>query len=351
MLPRPLIPNTLFMVKRFIRSIAATGILICGASLSHAAGQQEVLDLTGNAIVSGSALSVTGTAPLAAAHVYTYSLEGDVQVSGTGVLAAFYDGPQALGLEYALLVFAPELIPYIQGAVIDVSGKTPLTIVNKFGKGMVTEGLPYGDEILGSLRLKMGLNKAGIPYVTITNVSLGAVLPPAKFSLDKADSSTFIDGSMVISAVAATGSTPAPDLAIQGEIGTFTGIGQTGTDGGSETYEAYLAKGSTETASVVLLNTGTSAGTFTLSAPAVSSTTGYVQKFLVAGKDVTADVTGSSGYTTKTIDSGNVETMIWKVTNKAAPFLGTYSGLLTAVTSGTATVTGTDAVGFYIIAP
>ena len=342
------------MLKKFLHSIFATGIFICSASLSHATSPvtQESLDLTGQVIASGSTLTVTGTAPLAAAHVYSYIVEGAVEVTGTGILTAFDYGPDEFDFQECLDIFAPELVAYTQGAVVDVSAKTPLTIVNKLGKGLVAENLPYGDEILGTARLKMGLTKPGLPYFTMTNVSLGGVLPPAKYVADKGDTTTFVDGYMLISAVTATGTTgAAPDLAIQGDVGTFNGIGETGTDGSGGSYYAFLARGSTETASVVLLNTGTTAGTFTLSAPAVSSTTGYVQKFLVAGKDVTADITGSSGYTTKTIDGGDVETLIWKVTNKAAPFQGAYFTYLTAVTSGTTSATGTDAVLLSLSAP
>ncbi|HEX4083875.1 MAG TPA: hypothetical protein VHY22_03105, partial [Chthoniobacteraceae bacterium] len=286
-------------------------------------------------------------------HIYTYTIDGEIEVTGSGVLDSIGGGEGNEDFDEIVELIAPGIVGYLQGSVVDVSGKNPFTIVNNIAAGtfpfLYFENGIFGDEVSGMLRLKAGIEKSGVPYLDFTNFSVKLLIPPAGYRLDKADSYTFTSGSMTISAVGASGSSAAPDLGIMGADSAFIGIGLTGSDGSNQTYGAYLEHGVTESASVVLLNSGSSAGTFTLTAPAVSSTTGFIQKFILGGKDVTAAITGSNGYTTKSIGGGDVQTLNWDVTNKTTSS-GTFNSLVTAVTSGTS-VSGTDAVGLYLIAP
>jgi hypothetical protein len=130
--------------------------------------------------------------------------------------------------------------------------------------------------------------------------------------------------------VAATGTSPA---AIVGATTTGTAV---------YTYPKELKKGKSASAIVYLVNTGTTAGIYTLK---VSGTTpDYDNKFVYAGKNVTADVTGSTGFTlppsgkktTTTLDVGDAKTLTWIV-----KFTGTTTGTSDPVLTGSSTEAGT----------
>jgi hypothetical protein len=358
-------------MKKPMRLLLASAALIVTTVSSQCLAQSVTVPFvtgsTGAVIANGGKIILTsGSATIAAAPIYTYSVSGSLVPTATGTAAssgtnafiALLGGTGAVSLNSVLALTDSNIVPYLQGTVLNVKDKLPFTLVNHLGKGALvltsTQSTLYaGDTLATSLLLKNAIGKTGIVSADLTNISF-LVKVPKKGSIKfaKTDSLTFVSGGVTVTVAplisATSGAAYQPDLAFI----TGTGLDGLGTTGTSTGLDVSLKKGKTASFEVLLQNSGTSAATFALSSPALSSSSGFVESFVYAGKS--ASVTGSNGFivlpgkkgATTPIGSGDIATLIWKIKNAKATSGATVTPVLTAVAvSGTtAIVSGTDSL-------
>jgi hypothetical protein len=339
------------LYKRSILTIAA--IIGCAVA-SHAASTVSI-DLTGEALKSGSNIELSSTEALSPASIYYYSVSGSLSTTGTTATALdFQDvlsgsiGTTGTGtgtLAGLVATVDPKLSPYLSGTVPDITGTFPFTVVNVLESGTfpVTSGT-VTSVVHATLKIKVSVDKTtGTVVAKISNVDFGIKFPKKGTVKDKLDSFVFEGGSIVVSSSFAT---PLADPDLSFDFPAPVGLlGVTSTTGTTQ-YAYTLKKGKSASTIVYLENSGTAPSSYVLT---VSGTTpDYDNKFIYKGTNITKLVTGTSGYTLppeKKIDKvltaqplgvDDAKTLTWIV-----KFTGTTPGTSSPVLTGSSTAAGT----------
>jgi len=321
----------------------------------------------GTVIASGSNIKLTGSAAIDKAPIYYYSISG--KVLGTGSFVAI-TGTTPLDLSAALGTSSTSgttsfIAPYLSGTLVDIKSKFPFTAIDKLAKGSFTFTSTTGTSgttpgvavtINGQVLVKAGITNKGIPYGDLEKIKfttkvagLGTLKIPGTDGLAFTGST----GQIVVSTTPILGGTTGqPDLAFTGTAGSLVGLEVTSTNGAGETA-SVVAKGKTATLDVFLVNSGSTAASYTL-------TTTVAGKFIYAGKNVTKDIPVVSGTVTttgtgavtfpipkgkngsSTLAPGGVIALVWKL-----PTSTSGTAFLTATsTTGTSGSNAADTIGF-----
>jgi hypothetical protein len=333
--------------KSLLLALAAL-ILTSLTNHAFAAATSVTMDLTGKIIKPGGTVLVTATEAIEPAPIYYYSISGSVAAAPATVGNPLFEVTgTGISLVQGLELTDSNLVPYLEGTVLDVGSKASFTAVNKLTKGTYTftSGPISGDSITGMIRGKAGVTK-GTAYGELTNIAFSLTQPAGKHHITlpvpKTDTVEFISGQVVVSVSPITSSTTAkPALAF------VTGTGLAGINGltgaiSPASESALLKKGKSKSFEVVLQNSSLVSGSFALTSG--SAVNGFSQTFIIGGKNETAKVTGTTPYYSVVLGSGSATTLTWEITDKKAATAGTSTTTLTA-TSGTnsdsLTLTGT----------
>jgi hypothetical protein len=342
----------------------------------------------GTIFASGKSIKLPGTTALVKAPIYYYSISG--MVLGTGSFAAI-TGTTPVSLATALGTSSTSgttsfITPYLSGTVVDIKSKQPFTAIDKLAKGSFTftvfasttgtsgtttttgtTGIPV--TVTGQVLVKAGITNKGIPYADLENIKfttkkagLGTLKIPASDGLEFTGSTSQI---IISTTPIVGGSNAQPDLVYTGTTGSIHGLGVINTTGSNQTDSVTIAKGKTATLAVFLQDTGSNAGSYTLTTSGTLPS-GWTQKFIYNAKNVTKDIgvavtgtattTGSSTAitfpigkkgTVGTLSSGGVLALTWKVT---APTSGSGTSFLTATstTGTTGSNSVSDTIGFSV---
>lgn len=332
-------------MKNYLRLLLVPAAILAVAGHCSAASQ-VTMDLTGQVLRSGSTLKVSSTNAIDKSTVYYYSISGTL---GTSSKLSVLLPPSGTGsLEELFTIVDPQLVPYLAGYVLNPSGRLPYTCVNALKEGSLTisnsNSLLDGITIFGKARLKTGIKGDGIVYAEITNVSFGIRrFPHGPTITDGTDSFTFDSGQVVVHTNPSVG-TYQPDLSFVLNNMVY-GVGVTGTDPSSddEGFAGALAPGEATTVPVNLQNIGSQPDTFQLTATPVAD--GWSQTFIYNGKNVTAAVTSSGGFTIpppgvnntpQPLPPGGVVSFTWQIKNVDS-FSGSTQNEINAASNGDST--------------
>ena len=197
-------------------------------------------------------------------------------------------------------------------------------------------GVEVTAEVTGAAGWSTGLVAVGAMdgglYVKVTpssSIKLGTKLTLTPRATSLSNKSNIDVGKLVTTAIGNQ-----PDLWVRAVNDTsYTGNNLYSTDGATQKRELTVAIGATATYYLHVQNDGTAADTFTVKSAAAPA--GWTVKYYTfAGVEVTADVTGASGWSTGLLAVGAVDGGLYvKVTPSSAVTVGDILTLVPKATS------------------